>query len=413
MKKINRNVLAVLAILVMLFSGLVNAWSVLSRPIAAQYPQWNAGQMSLTYTITMFCFCLGGMSGGWLQKKCSVRFALWLSAAMYAAGFFLTASMQGRAALYLGFGLLAGLASGLSYNVVLTSVSSWFPEKTGTISGILLMGFGIGSFLIGKIYAAVTPVDGSGAWRGTFRIFALILLVMLVFAGIFVRRPREEEIREEAAKAGKPVVKHYYEDVTTGEMVKRASFWLFLLWTIVMSAVGVTVISQASSIVLEASPGLTQGTVATIVGIQAIFNGLGRILYGALFDRFGRRACMAIDGLMYAAGLFLLLAAVRTQTMWLLIPGFVLGGLANGGVPTTIAGFAHLFYGAKNYPTNFSIVNTNLLVSSFAGTLAGVIYDARGSYAATILLAIGYLAAGLVINFVIREPKGTAAHTEK
>ncbi|MBQ9593452.1 MAG: MFS transporter, partial [Lachnospiraceae bacterium] len=60
MKKINRGGMAAVAILVMLFAGLVNAWSVLSRPIGAEFAQYNAGQMSLTYTITMFCFCVGG-----------------------------------------------------------------------------------------------------------------------------------------------------------------------------------------------------------------------------------------------------------------------------------------------------------------------------------------------------------------
>ncbi|MBQ9563327.1 MAG: MFS transporter, partial [Lachnospiraceae bacterium] len=54
----------------------------------------------------------------------------------------------------------------------------------------------------------------------------------------------------------------------------------------------------------------------------------------------------------------------------------------------------------------FSIVNTNLLVASFAGTLAGVIYDASGSYAATILLALGYLAASLILTVLIRDPAG-------
>ena len=184
---------------------------------------------------------------------------------------------------------------------------------------------------------------------------------------------------------------------------------LFLLWTVVMSAVGMTVISQAGSIVLEASPGLAQGTVATIVGIQAIFNGLGRVFYGNLFDRAGRLRCMLTDVLMYASGMGLLLTAVIFHKMWLLIPGFLLGGLANGGVPTSIAAFAHLFYGAKNYASNFSIVNTNLFVSSFAGVLAGLLYDRTGSYRWCILLALGYLAAGLLLTVLIREPKDAAA----
>lgn len=51
---------------------------------------------------------------------------------------------------HIGFGGLCGFASGFAYNAVLSSVRLWYPDRQGLISGILLMGFGIGAFLIGK-----------------------------------------------------------------------------------------------------------------------------------------------------------------------------------------------------------------------------------------------------------------------
>ena len=403
-KPANRIVIAALGMLVLLSCGLIESWSVIARPISAEFPQWNATQMSTTFTITMFCFCIGGMSGGWIMRKFSSRKILWFCAVLYAAGFMIAASMQNLVMLYIGFGLLTGYASGLAYTVALTSVVPWFPEKNGLITGTLTMCFGLGIFFTGKIFAAVMPVDGTPAWRSAFRGAALIMFLILVTAGIFIRRPREEEIREQAAKAGKPVVRRYYEDVPTGEMIKRSSFWLFILWTIAMAGVNVTVLSQASNVVVEAAPTLAQGTVATIIGIQAIINGIGRLPYGVLFDKIGRLKCMVLDVLIFSGGMGLLLAAIKTHTVWLLIPGFFLSGLASGWMPTTIACYAHLFYGEKYYPTNYSIINTNLLVSSFAGMLAGAVYDASGTYAGSLLLALGYLAVALVLCFAIREP---------
>jgi len=79
--------------------------------------------------------------------------------------------------LYLSFGVLCGLASGFSYNAVMSSISRWFPDKQGLISGILLMGFGIGAFLIGKLYQAFTP-DTTGAWRTSFLVLGGAIFVV-------------------------------------------------------------------------------------------------------------------------------------------------------------------------------------------------------------------------------------------
>ena len=108
---------------VLLVSGLVYAWSVLSGPIAAEFPQWSAAQLSLTFTIVMSFFCVGSLVGGLLSSKVSQKVYLWVSAALFLTGFLLTANIRSILMLYIGFGVICGFASGLSYNACLLYTS--------------------------------------------------------------------------------------------------------------------------------------------------------------------------------------------------------------------------------------------------------------------------------------------------
>ena len=160
MRSASRWIYVAVGCVVLLFSGLVYAWSVLSGPIAAEFPHWSTAQLSLTFTIVMSFFCLGGLTCGALSARISPRIFLWISALLFLAGFLLTASMRSLPMLYVGFGVVCGLASGFSYNAVLGTVGAWFPDKQGLVSGILLMGFGLSSFLIGKLYQRSEHTSG-------------------------------------------------------------------------------------------------------------------------------------------------------------------------------------------------------------------------------------------------------------
>lgn len=114
MKVVNRWVYVIVGCVALLLSGLVYAWSVLSGPIAAEFPQWSAAQLSLTFTIVMSFFCIGGLVGGFLAGKVSQKVYLWVSAALFLVGFLLSANIRSLAMLYIGFGVICGFASGFS-----------------------------------------------------------------------------------------------------------------------------------------------------------------------------------------------------------------------------------------------------------------------------------------------------------
>ena len=71
MKQLNRWVYAIVGVVVLLFAGLVYAWSVLSTPIGAEFTGWTKAQLSLTFTLVMILFCIGSLLCGLLAGKLS------------------------------------------------------------------------------------------------------------------------------------------------------------------------------------------------------------------------------------------------------------------------------------------------------------------------------------------------------
>jgi OFA family oxalate/formate antiporter-like MFS transporter len=379
MKRENRWVYVVLGAAILLFAGVIYAWSVVSGPIAAEFSYWSKASLSLTFTIAMICFCLGSLGAGFLTPKTSSRANLWVSALLFLAGFFISSRTQSLTGLYLGFGVLAGLGSGISYNIVVSGVTKWYPEKQGLVSGILLMGFGIGSFLIGKVFQACTP-DAVGAWRTSFVYIGAVTAAVIFVCGTFLKRPEAEAGRDKDAgsKNGR--------DYKTGEMLKTPSFWLFYFWAIVLTAAGLAVISQASGIVREISPSVSGGAMATIVGLISVFNGAGRIVFGGMFDRLGRARTMMTVNLLFVLTAGVLLLTLKTHSTALLTAGFIITGLAYSGIPPTNSAFISRYYGQKNFPLNYPVVNTNMLFSSFGSAIAGSLYDGSGTYVSTFLM---------------------------
>ena len=204
-----------------------------------------------------------------------------------------------------------------------------------------------------------------------------------------------------AVKGGKTVSRPAAADVTPGQMLKKTTFWLYYVWAIAVSAAGLALISQASGVVWQASADQTAASVATIVGLISICNAVGRVLFGGMYDKYGRSLSMQlVNGLFILTSAVLLLAMSRGSVA-VVILGFVLGGLAYSGVTPTNSAFCRAYFGPGHYPVNFPLINTNLIFASFGSTVSGALYDAGGSYNSTFLLIIGLAAVGIVCSLAI------------
>ena len=386
---------AAAGVLSLLIVGSIYAWSVISRPIVREYPQWSASQISTTVTLVMAFFCLGCLISGLLVSRIRPQILVGAAALVYALGMVLASRMNSLPQLYLSFGVICGLASGFAYNAVIGSVSKWFPERQGLISGVLLMGFGTSSFLTGNLFQLFTPAQ-TGAWRTSFLVLGIGGGLLVLLCAPWIVRPPAPAGVSGSMETG---AKQY----TPKQTLSSPAFWLYYLWAVILSAAGLVIVSQASPIASEICSGTPAGTIAFVVGMISICNGIGRIIVGGMFDKYGATKTMVNVAVSFLASAVLLILAKVTGNFALLVAAFLMTGFSYGGVTPTNAAFISSVFGQKHYAVNFSLINTNLLFASFGSLIAGSLYDSTGSYLSSFFLLIGFSLAGLLLTWLIKK----------
>lgn len=393
-------------VILMMFAGIGYSWSVLSRPLAVTFSsEWSAAMLSTTFTITMIMFCLGCLFAGYLSKKISPKILLVIAALLFLGGFLLTAGTHSILQLYIGFGLFVGTGVGFIYNISVSIATAWFPDKPGFISGILLMGYAFSSFLFGKIFAAVAPADGSEIWRTVFRVLAITFFIVLSLGAFIMKYPSSEALKSFTSTAKSIVKKPTALDIGPRQMLKHSEFYTFFLWTTLAAACGYTMVSQSANIAASVGTGKADTVIATVAGLVSIFNGLGRILFGKLYDIKGHRICLILEVLSFLGTGILLAVAIRTGMFALLIPGFILGGFASSGAAPINTSLARDFFGPTNYALNFAIINLNSILGSTASTITGALYDHYNSYFSTALMLVIIACVNLIVAMIVRRPK--------
>lgn len=99
------------------------------------------------------------------------------------------------------------------------------------------------------------------------------------------------------------------------------------------------------------------------------------------------------------------ITALATFYFPLIVIGFLGIGVAYCGCPTIGASYIRTYFGQKDYPINLSITNLSLLVASFFGTLAGVLYDISGSHMTTFFVLAVCALVALVVTLAIKKPR--------
>ena len=390
-------------VIALLFAGIIYGWSILKAPLAADFG-WTADQLALNFTLTMCFFCLGGIAGGVLAKRLGICPSLILAGVLSCLGFFLTARLDGGsvAMLYVSYGLLAGLGIGIAYNVIISTVNAWFPDKKGTCSGALMMGFGASALVVGNTMSALMENPAIG-WRTAFIGLGVGLGVILLATGLIIQLPPAGlELPKPAQKSGAASEDFEARDYTPGEMIRRFTFWRAFVCIVFLAAVGNTVISFARD--LSISVGAEAGLATTLVGVLSVCNGLGRIATGAIFDKLGRRKTMLLANIVAIAAAGVTLLSVFTGSVPLCVAGLCVTGFSYGSCPTISSAFVSAFYGTKHFSMNFSIMNFNLMGASLLATVSSMLFTSSGGYVAPFILLLALSAVALVLNLSIKKP---------
>lgn len=399
--------------LTLLFLGLIYAWSIFRTPIGEMFPDWSISQLSLTFTISMIFFCLGGFAGGVLSKKLSIRVRMIISAVMLLAGFFMVSMMKAESPgssltlLYIFYGVFGGGGVGFAYNGVIGTLNKWFPDKVGLASGIMLMGFGLGGMVLGSV---VNSMISSMGVLPVFRILGIVICVVCVLAALIIKAPGQQETMELAALAA-PASKNAdtaaaaeVQNYTAGEMLKTSRFWFFTIWAILLNSAGLLVINSAANI------SVAFGGTAVLGMIVSLFNGAGRIVAGNNFDRFGRfTSTLVNNAFMLVAGVLLAIGGATGAYIFILC-GLVFVGLAYGGCPTITSAYINKAFGPANFPTNFSIANFSLIPAATIGPMisSSLLESAGGSYDTNFYAIIGFSVAAAVFWVLLNNASGNS-----
>ncbi|OON85968.1 hypothetical protein BXO88_10095 [Oribacterium sp. C9] len=420
----------VVGIAVMFFSGIIYAWSILKAPLMEEMG-WGASQLALNFTITMCTFCIGGMISGILIKRINLRLIFLMAAVCSLCGFYISSTLHedGLSLLYLSYGGLAGLGIGIAYNAIISVVNEWFSDMKGTASGALMMSFGASALVLGNV---ANSMIGSIGWRVTYMLLGVMTCAALVAASLilkhkdpnvsFAKADEGTELHEKNVKAfviektlsdsddaasdsvretSKDDTIVEKKDYTTMEMIKRPSFLRFFLFLVLASAVGNSTISMARDVAIFS--GAEAGVATMLAGILSLCNGAGRLLAGALFDKIGQRKTMLVDGIITITAPVLMLLAISMHSVPLVAIGLAVTGISYAFQPPVTSSVVASFYGAKNFPANFSVANTTLIPASFVATIGGVLFTSTGSYIAPFVLLLVFSVVSFVLNLSVKN----------
>lgn len=367
--------------------GVLYAWSMFVVPLERAFG-WQRPETSLTFTFMITFFSLGMFAGGKLLRFGPAR-AVRIGGVLLCAGLVWASRVDSLVGLYLSYGVVAGFGIGIVNLVPAAVCLRWYPERKGLVSGLLTMALAFGTLVFGT--GGVGWLIGKVGVSDTFLVLAVAFLVLVAGGSGLLRMPPEQP---GAASA---------EGVGLGGMLRAPSYWMIWGWMLAIQIGGLMIIGHIVPYALEV--GLTEAQAALCMGVYAVANGAGRLLFGYVHDRFGRAWGMGLDAALMGLGLFLLAALPPHWGMAGLLLGAVAVALAFGGTIPQLAALIMAFFGPRCFGVNYGFSTTPLMVASICGPfLGGLIRAWSGGYLVALHVAAAVTLLGVAPALLLPPP---------
>ena len=178
-KHSNRWFIAMMGTLLQVILGTVYAWSFFQKPIMIAYG-WTNVQTMWIFSIAILFLGLAAAIGGMILPKYGPRKLATFGVLFYGLGYLVSAyamSINSLPLFYLGFGFIGGMGLGLGYVTPVATVSKWFPDRKGLITGMVVMGFGLGALVMSKIIAPLFIKSAEGDLMHVFIYISGVILI--------------------------------------------------------------------------------------------------------------------------------------------------------------------------------------------------------------------------------------------
>lgn len=409
---------AAAAIFMQVLLGILYSWSVFRGPLE-QMHGWTRAQSVMPYRYSLLAFAAGMIVAGLWQDRKGPRVVASVGGVLLALGCAVAGVLHETVeGLVLGYGVIAGVGVGFAYVTPIAMCVKWFPDRRGMIVGLAVMGFGLGplvfgpwlEWMIGKEVAAM----GDTIPRTFFVLSALFLVGVVGAAQLYAVPPAGWKPQGWSPAAGKAVM----VEMGPAEMVRGWRFWA--LWGVYFlgTSVGLTAIGEASPLLRDAAKGGAMMTAGAGLGVMSVFNGVGRLAWGSVSDRWGRQA--ALLG-MCAVSVVACAAVLRTADGFgSLLAGMCLVAFSYGGYLALMPALTADYFGAKHVGANYGLVFSAWGICGFVvpGYFAGMLDaargagDLRGGYEQVFGLLAGLALLGGVIGLSLHTQKPAAVVEE-
>ena len=395
------------ACLINLCAGSIYAWSVFAPPLAERLSlitgtAVTAGSLAAAFSLANGIAPIPMILGGWINDRFGPRAIIPAGGIVMGIGFYLAARAATPLELILGYGLGFGLGLGFVYGSSVNTTLKFFPDHRGLAGGIATAVYGLSSVLIPPIAHALIETEGIEAALLTL---GGVLAVVIVAGGLLLEKCPDAFAKQfTAAVPGKRMTA---EECDWRGMLRSTRFPPMVALMLCGAIPGMMIISHCWSLAKDMA-GLDAKAASAMVSMLALANVFGRLLVGALSDKFGRLA--SLTGALILTILATVLLSLSDQNAHLLFSAGILAiGLSFGAFMGIYPGFTAEEFGAKNNSVNYGIMFSGFSVAGFAGPMAmNVLKEAGMSYQAICLLAGTLAVLGLVFAYLFDRAKKTA-----
>jgi OFA family oxalate/formate antiporter-like MFS transporter len=412
-KVMNRWLVVVGGILIQLCLGAIYAWSAFTKKLTEAPFDFTKLQTQIIFCagLASFAVVMALIAGKW-QKKVGPRLVAMTGGIVLGVGYVI-AGFSGTSFLgiLLGVGLLGGAGIWLAYVCPIAALVKWFPDKKGMITGLAVAGFGFGALIWIKLTGGFKfgPVDLTPGWTGlfgagwsvsaVFKLYGVLFAVLVGLGSLVTINPPDGWLPVGWTPPTSGAASSGGVDFTVGEMVRTFQYWILFLTFTVGALAGLMVIgiiklfgidALAANGVEAAKAGVITGTAMGL--FYAFLNGLGRIIWGTVSEKTGRKNAIflmsAIQGVMMIVFYF-----IGGSEIGLYVGAAVIGFNFGGNFALFPAATADLF-GNKNVGLNYPWVFLAYGVGGIVGPfLGGAMGDAKLWMWAFIPAGIACLAA--------------------
>jgi oxalate/formate antiporter len=377
-------------------------WALFTQPLAAALGATLA-ELQITFSVLIVVQTFLSPWQGVLVDRFGPRVLLSAGVAISGLSWVLAAKATTLPALYVTYGLLGGIGTGIVYVGVIGHMVQWFPDKRGLATGLAAAGYGVGALL--------TTFPISTVLRESTYDVALIRFGWMFAAGGLIaaqalRRPdtawqMQWNQRQRIAVAAAPIT----TDVSPSQMLANPIFWLMFVMMTMMSTTGLMVTSQIGAFTRDFGMGgaLVFGlpVLPLALSIDRVTNGLTRPLFGWISDRVGRENTMLVAFGLEGTAMTLWLLTRHNPALFVILSGVVFFGWGEifSLFPSTLTDT----FGTRHATANYGCLYIAQGVGSvLGGPIAALLHDASGSWIpvfaviitmdfATAILAIGVL----------------------